>query len=183
VGVGFLQSPRLLDGSSHGELLPNAAKSRIADNGVEFELAEACLAHAAGNAVVHAYQRSSMLERRRPIMQAWPRSSTASRPTKWCRCWRRNRGTLMWSAIWPVLATLAVGGAGWFVASFVAKPFLDFLTLRSQVHEEILFTDNVGPISAHCTADHDRAADSLRRLGANMKAMDASVRIPLAQAW
>jgi hypothetical protein len=28
-------------------------------------------AHAVGNAVVQAYQRSSMLERRRPIMQAW----------------------------------------------------------------------------------------------------------------
>jgi hypothetical protein len=42
-----------------------------ADNGVEFELAEACLAHAVGNAVVQAYQRSSMLVRRRPIMIAW----------------------------------------------------------------------------------------------------------------
>jgi hypothetical protein len=41
------------------------------DNGVEFEPAEACLAHAVGNAVVQAYQRSSMLERRRPVMQAW----------------------------------------------------------------------------------------------------------------
>jgi hypothetical protein len=89
----------------------------------------------------------------------------------------------MWSATWPVLATLALGGAGWFVASFFAKPLLDFLTLRSQVHEEILFTANVGPITAHRTADHERAADSLRRLGARMKAMDASVRTPLAQAW
>jgi hypothetical protein len=43
----------------------------MADNGVEFELAEACLAHAVGNAVARSYQRSSMLERRRPIMQAW----------------------------------------------------------------------------------------------------------------
>ena len=43
----------------------------MADNGVEFELAEACLAHAVGNAVVQAYQRSSMLERRRPLMSAW----------------------------------------------------------------------------------------------------------------
>ena len=43
----------------------------MADNGVELELAEACLAHAVGSAVVAAYQRSSMLERRRPVMQAW----------------------------------------------------------------------------------------------------------------
>ncbi len=46
----------------HG--MRSAARSWMADNGVEFELAEACLAHAVGNAVVQAYQRSSMLERR-----------------------------------------------------------------------------------------------------------------------
>ena len=43
----------------------------MADQGVEFELAEACLAHQVGNAVVQAYQRSSMLERRRPVLAAW----------------------------------------------------------------------------------------------------------------
>ena len=53
----------------HG--MRSAARSWMADNGVEFELAEACLAHTVGNAVVQAYQRSSMLERRRPVMQAW----------------------------------------------------------------------------------------------------------------
>ena len=55
--------------TAHG--MRSAARSWMADNGVEFELAEACLAHAVGNAVVRAYQRSSMLERRRPVMQAW----------------------------------------------------------------------------------------------------------------
>jgi integrase len=49
----------------------SAARSWMADNAVPFELAEACLAHQVGNAVVQAYQRSSMLERRRPIMSAW----------------------------------------------------------------------------------------------------------------
>jgi integrase len=49
----------------------SAARSWMADNGVESELAEACLAHTVGNAVVQAYQRSSMSERRRPLMQAW----------------------------------------------------------------------------------------------------------------
>ena len=44
----------------------SAARSWMADQGVAFELAEACLAHTVGNAVVQAYQRSSMLERRRP---------------------------------------------------------------------------------------------------------------------
>jgi len=62
-------------GLGAGEWTPHgmrsAARSWMADNGVEFELAEACLAHTVGNAVVQAYQRSSMLERRRPVMQAW----------------------------------------------------------------------------------------------------------------
>jgi hypothetical protein len=49
----------------------SAARSWMADDGVEFELAEACLAHAVGNAVARSHQRSSMLERRRPVMQAW----------------------------------------------------------------------------------------------------------------
>jgi integrase len=41
-----------------------------ADHAVAFEVAEACLAHTS-ESVVAAYQRSSMLERRRPIMEAW----------------------------------------------------------------------------------------------------------------
>ena len=42
-----------------------------ADKGVAFEVAEQCLAHSVGNQVVAAYQRSSMLERRRPVMDQW----------------------------------------------------------------------------------------------------------------
>ena len=56
----------------------SAARSWMADQGVAFELAEACLAHQVGNAVVQAYQRSSMLERRRPIMSAWANFVTGS---------------------------------------------------------------------------------------------------------
>jgi hypothetical protein len=39
--------------------------------GVQFEVAEAALAHTVGNAVVQAYQRSNLLERRRPVLAAW----------------------------------------------------------------------------------------------------------------
>ena len=53
----------------HG--MRSSARSWMADTGVPFELAEACLAHQVGNAVVQAYQRSSMLERRRPVLTAW----------------------------------------------------------------------------------------------------------------
>jgi integrase len=58
-----------IDATVHG--FRSAARSWMADQGVAFELAEACLAHQVGNAVVQAYQRSSMLERRRPVMDAW----------------------------------------------------------------------------------------------------------------
>ena len=37
----------------------------------EFEVAEQCLSHRVGSAVSRAYNRTSMLERRRPIMAAW----------------------------------------------------------------------------------------------------------------
>jgi hypothetical protein len=57
------------DFTVHG--MRSAARSWMADQGVAFELAEACLAHQVGNAVVQAYRRSSMLERRRPMISAW----------------------------------------------------------------------------------------------------------------
>jgi hypothetical protein len=41
------------------------------DHGVEFEIAEACLAHAIGNAVTRAYLRTTMIERRRKVMADW----------------------------------------------------------------------------------------------------------------
>jgi integrase len=53
-----------------------AFRSWCADQGVAFEVAESALAHAPGNAVVQAYQRSSMLERRNPVMAAWARHLT-----------------------------------------------------------------------------------------------------------
>ena len=37
----------------------------------EFEVAELCLSHRIGSAVSRAYNRTSMLERRRPLMQMW----------------------------------------------------------------------------------------------------------------
>ena len=38
---------------------------------IEFEVAEHCLAHVVGNSASQAYNRSTMLERRRPVMTAW----------------------------------------------------------------------------------------------------------------
>jgi integrase len=42
-----------------------------AEQGVEFSVAEQCLAHSVGSAVTAAYLRTSLLEKRRPIMQSW----------------------------------------------------------------------------------------------------------------
>jgi integrase len=44
----------------------------------EFEVAEQCLSHRVGNDVSRSYNRTSMLERRRPIMQAWSDHVTGS---------------------------------------------------------------------------------------------------------
>ena len=49
-----------------------------ADTGVTFELAEAALAQSVGNAITAAYLRSSMLERRRPIMDDWTKFVTSA---------------------------------------------------------------------------------------------------------
>jgi integrase len=45
-------------------------RSWAADQGVAFEVAEAAIAHSS-TALVAAYQRSALVERRRPVMQAW----------------------------------------------------------------------------------------------------------------
>ena len=70
-----------------------AMRSWAADNGVEFELAEQCLAHAVGNSVVQAYQRSSMIERRRPVMQRWADFLTGKRAAKVVSIGSRQKAT------------------------------------------------------------------------------------------
>ena len=43
----------------------------MAEQGIDFEVAENCLAHTVGNQVVQAYNRTTLLERRRVAMQKW----------------------------------------------------------------------------------------------------------------
>jgi integrase len=52
-----------LRGRVHGHGFRRAFRDWAADHGVEFELAEQCLAHAVGNSVTRAYLRTTMLER------------------------------------------------------------------------------------------------------------------------
>jgi integrase len=61
-----------------GDYAPHGFRSAFrdwaADRGVDFEVAEACLAHAIGNAVTRAYLRTTMASRRRKTWRIGPRS-------------------------------------------------------------------------------------------------------------
>ena len=58
-----------IDVDAHG--FRAAFKTWCSETGVDRELAETALAHKVGNAVEQAYQRSTLTERRRPLMDAW----------------------------------------------------------------------------------------------------------------
>ena len=73
----------------------------------------------------------------------------------------RNGAVAMWSAT----ASLFLGIVGWFATSLFAKPFLDFLTLRGLVFQEMIFTANVDQI-VEGTPAYWTAVETLRRLGA-----------------
>jgi integrase len=59
-------------------------RSWCADHGIARDLAEQCLAHATGNAVEQAYNRTDLLERRRPIMASWAKFCATVAPAT-CR--------------------------------------------------------------------------------------------------
>ena len=54
---------------AHG--LRSIARCWLADNGIQFEVAEACLSHAVGDKVYRAYQRSDFFESRKSVMLRW----------------------------------------------------------------------------------------------------------------
>ena len=66
---------RLLLRALRVEAVPHGFRASLrswcADTGVDRELAEACLAHTVGNQTELAYKRTLIMERRRPIMEAW----------------------------------------------------------------------------------------------------------------
>jgi integrase len=65
--------------TAHG--MRSAFRSWCADSGIARDLAEQCLAHTIGNAVEAAYNRTDLLERRRPIMAAWAKSCASAIPS------------------------------------------------------------------------------------------------------
>lgn len=80
--------------------------------------------------------------------------------------------------MWSPIVSFLLGVLGWIVTNFFAKPLLDFLKLRSQVHEDIIFTNNVGKMVEH-TANYNKAVELLRRLGAKMQATNVSASLLL----
>jgi integrase len=68
--MSFLMTLRRMKLSVTAHGFRASFRSWCADRGVAFELAEASLAHTSSS-IVEAYQRSSMLERRRPVMESW----------------------------------------------------------------------------------------------------------------
>ncbi len=73
--------------------------------------------------------------------------------------------------MWPVL----LGIAGWFVASFFAKPLLNFLNLRRRVHEEvILHSANIDTMTRPLGLAYLETVMSLHSLRANVQAMNSS---------
>ncbi len=57
------------EGTTHG--LRSTFRTYCADQGLERDLAEACLGHVVGNNTERSYQRSDIIERRREVMQQW----------------------------------------------------------------------------------------------------------------
>jgi integrase len=57
------------EATTHG--LRSSFRDWCGETGVDRELAERCIAHKVGSDAENAYARSSLIERRRPIMEAW----------------------------------------------------------------------------------------------------------------
>ena len=79
--------------------------------------------------------------------------------------------------IWLAIGGVLVLGISWLAQNFVLKPYLDFLNVRQKVHEALVSTANVGPMSRG-TSDYSNAVDLLRSLGAQILTMQEAVVHP-----
>ena len=79
----------------------------------------------------------------------------------------------VFSAIGSVLLGFAGGVAAWFLTNFYGRPLTRFFELRDQAHEEIVFTNNLGPM-----VDPQRlnkGAEVVRRIASRMHAVDGAL--------
>ncbi|MCL4182436.1 MAG: tyrosine-type recombinase/integrase [Burkholderiaceae bacterium] len=82
-GAGFVDREQMREGAHPIATPHGVARSTFRDwcgeTGVPRELAERALAHAVGDKTEAAYARSTLVEQRRPVMQAWGRFCTAEK--------------------------------------------------------------------------------------------------------
>jgi hypothetical protein len=84
--------------------------------------------------------------------------------------------------MWPAIGSVLLGVIGWLITSFIGKPFIDFLDLRRKVHEEIVYTGNIGAMQLgqeDQRAKFEGAFENLRRLGAKVQATHVAATRPL----
>jgi hypothetical protein len=77
--------------------------------------------------------------------------------------------------MWSAIGSFLLGAFGWFLGSFFGKPYLDFLQLKSRVHEEIVYAGNI----SEKAPQYHQEVETLRRLGAQVHAIDGTAPKPL----
>lgn len=75
--------------------------------------------------------------------------------------------------MWSAIASVLLGALGWFATSFFAKPLLEFINLKSEVLEEMIFSANIDALSEGLPI-YKTAVESLRHLGAKVLATDVT---------
>ena len=78
------------------------------------------------------------------------------------------------SEIAHLLLAAAAAVVGWFVVQFFARQLLEFYELRKQIHEELVFTANIGDANS---IGFDKGVDDLRRLSAKLDALNRSLSV------
>jgi hypothetical protein len=94
--------------------------------------------------------------------------------------------SLMLSVLWPFL----IGVLGWIAANFAGKPLIEFLSLRKEIQEELIFLSNVYSPRKETREYGEEAYNNerrmfsdaqttIRRLGSKLNALNASLYKPL----
>lgn len=69
MAMAQLLKRRKLDVRPHG--FRSSFRTWAEDQGIDYDVAETCLAHSTGNSVSRAYRRSDLIQRRAVVMQSW----------------------------------------------------------------------------------------------------------------
>jgi hypothetical protein len=102
----------------------------------------------------------------------------------------------MFDMLWHIFGPFVLGVLGWFAVNFAGKPYLEFLTLRKEIHEELIIFFYVHPppdeehdvsgeeISPEAYREaikaYSDARKSIRRLAAKLSALNVSLSRPVS---